>query len=339
MVNKTRVLVTVSLSDELIKEIKSVSEGIEILHHPASTAEDVPEAAWQAANILYTLNVFPQAGQAPQLRWIQTFTAGVERLVGSPIYEAQNLLLTHMSGANAPQVAEHILTMMLALGHNLPRFFQLQAKNKWMQDKGHKYSPVELSGKAVGIVGYGSIGRQVARLVRGFGADVLAIKRDVMHPGDDGFIQEGFGDPEGDLFTRLYPPEAMRSMFSLSDFVVITVPLTSQTKGSVGKTQLAAMKPTAFLVDISRGGIVDHKALIEALEKGKLAGAALDVFPEEPLPADSPLWNFPNVIITPHVAGFSPAYNKRANKLFVENLRRYLAKEKLVNLVERDRGY
>ena len=339
MVNKTRVLITVALSEEMIKEIKSVSEGIEILHHPANSLEEVPDSAWQSANVLYTMNVFPQEAQAPKLRWIQTLTAGVERIVGTAIYDSQKLLLTHMSGANAPQVAEHVLTMMLALGHNLPHFFQLQAKNTWMKEKGRKYSPVELRGKVVGIVGYGSIGRQVARLVRGFGADVLAIKRDVMHPEDDGYVREGVGDPEGDLFTRLYPPEAIRSMFSLSDFVVITVPLTPQTKGSVGKTQLAALKPTAFLVDISRGGVVDHKALIDALEKDKLAGAALDVFPEEPLPAESPLWQLPNVIITPHVAGFSPVYNRRANRLFVENLRRFLANEALLNLVERTRGY
>lgn len=339
MVNKTRVLVTVPLTEELIREIRSVSEGIEVIHHPANSLEEVPESAWQAANVLYTMNVFPLEGQAPQLRWIQTLTAGVERVVGTPLYETQNFLLTHMSGANASQVAEHVLTMMLALGHSLPEFFRLQAKSKWMKEKGKQYSPVELRGKVVGIVGYGSIGRQVARLVRGFGADVLATKRDVMHPEDDGFVREGLGDPEGDLFTRLYPPEAIRSMFSLSDFVVVTVPLTPQTKGSVGKTQLGAMKPTAFLVDISRGGIVDHKALVEALEKDKLAGAALDVFPEEPLPAESPLWHLPNVIITPHVAGFSQAYYKRANKLFVENMRRFLAKEKLLNLVERERGY
>ena len=339
MVKKTKVLVTVSLSEDLIKEIKSVSEGIEVLQHPANSEEDVPESAWQAADVLYTMNVFPQEGQAPKLRWIQVLTAGVERVVGTPIYESQKLLLTHMSGANASQVAEHVLTMMLALGHNLPHFFQLQAKSTWMKEKGSKYSPVELRGKVVGIVGYGSIGRQVARLVRGFGADVLAIKRDVMHPEDDGFTREGLGDPEGDLFTRLYPPEAMRSMFSLSDFVVITVPLTPQTKGSVGKAQLAAMKPTAFLVDISRGGVVDHKALIDALEKDKLAGAALDVFPEEPLSPKSPLWKFPNVIISPHISGNSAQYNQRAVALFVENLQRFIAGETLYNQFEIDRGY
>ena len=196
-----------------------------------------------------------------------------------------------------------------------------------------------LRGSTVGIVGYGSIGRQVARLAAAFGASVLGTKRNLMNPADMGYLEDEMGDPGGALFTRLYPPEALRSMLKECDYAVVCVPLTSSTKGLVGKDQLAAMKSTAFLVDVSRGGIVDHPALISALSEGKLAGAALDVFPEEPLSPESQLWQMPNVIITPHVAGFSADYNARAVTMFIENLKRYLAGDEMLNGVDFDREY
>jgi phosphoglycerate dehydrogenase-like enzyme len=339
MEEKTKVLVTLPLSDDLVAEISAVSEMVEVIVHPERSGEDVPEGVWAEAEVLYTMHALPEDEQAPNLRWIQSYLAGVDKILDAEIVHARRIRLTSTSGANASQVAEHVLTMMLALGHNLSGFFDLQRNNAWMEEKGRNYIPLELRGQVVGIVGYGSIGRQVARLVRAFGADVLAIKRDLMHPEDVGFSEEDIGDPEGDLFTRLYPPEAIRSMFDLCDFVAVTVPLTPKTRGMIGKAQLAALKPTAFLVDVSRGGVIEQEALIAALEKRELAGAALDVFPEEPLPLDSPLWGMQNVIITPHVAGFSPAYNQRANKVFVENLRRYLEKEELINLVNVERGY
>ncbi len=188
-------------------------------------------------------------------------------------------------------------------------------------------------------MGYGSIGRQVARLVTGMGAEVLAAKQDAMTPEHHGYSSEGIGDPQGDLFTRLYPPEAIRSMVGECDFVVICVPRTSRTERMFGAEQLAAMKTTAFLIDISRGGILDHSALVAALTNSKIAGAALDVFPEEPLPKESPLWELPNVIITPHVSGFSPEYSRRANELLIENLTRYLSGQVLLNLVKREQEY
>jgi phosphoglycerate dehydrogenase-like enzyme len=339
MVEKINVLVTLPLADDLLEEISAVSDQIELLYHPTGSAAEIPDEVWAEADVLYTMHVLPEEEQAPRLRWIQSYLAGIDKIVQNPLLSENEIKLTTMSGANASQVAEHVLTMILALGHNLPTFFALQSNGEWMKEKGHNYVPLELRGRVVGIVGYGSIGRQVALLVRAFGADVLAVKRDLMHPEDDGFSAEDMGDPGGDLFTRLYPPEALRSMFKLCDFVAVTAPLTAQTKGMIGEAQLAALKPTAFLVDVSRGGVVDHDALIEALQNDTLAGAALDVFPEEPLSEDSPLWQMQNVIITPHVAGFSPDYNQRANKVFVENLSRYLEDSDLVNLVDLEKEY
>jgi phosphoglycerate dehydrogenase-like enzyme len=186
----------------------------------------------------------------------------------------------------------------------------------------------------VGIVGYGSIGRQTARLLQTFGATVLATKRDIRHPEDTGYTVEGLGDSAGDLVNRLYPPQALGSMLKECDYIVVTLPRTKETRGLLGSKELATFKPGAFLVDISRGEIVDHNALIPLLRERKIAGAALDVFPVEPLPADNPLWKLPNVILTPHIAGFSAKYDERAAELLAHNLHRYLEELPLYNRLD-----
>jgi phosphoglycerate dehydrogenase-like enzyme len=147
------------------------------------------------------------------------------------------------------------------------------------------------------------------------------------------------GDPNGDFFHRLYPAQAVKSMVKDCDFVLVTLPLTDKTRGMINADVLAACKPSAYLIDTSRGGIVNHDALIRSLNDKKLAGAALDVFPEEPLPNDSPLWGMPNVIITPHIAGISTHYDKRAVELFAENLSRYIADLPLYNIFDLKKGY
>jgi len=333
------VLITIPLADELVEEIRQVSEFLNITHIPANEGVEIPEEVWAKTEVLYTMHVLPKPEQVPNLRWVQAYLAGVDKIIDNPALTPEQVLFSSMSGANATQVAEHILTMMLALGHNLPGFGRLQREHSWMQDRGLTYVPREIRGSTVGLVGYGSIGRQTARLVTGMGAEVLAIKRNAMTPEHHGYSAEGIGDPEGGLFTRLYPPEAIRSMVAECDYVVICVPKTSLTAGIISAEQINAMKKTALLIDVSRGGIVDHTALSAALAGGKIAGAALDVFPEEPLPEESDLWELPNLIITPHISGFSPEYSIRANELLIENLTRYLSGQGLLNLVSRDREY
>lgn len=257
----------------------------------------------------------------------------------APILRKPGLKVASMSGASAPQVAEYVLEMILALGHRLPQAMERKARRDWPGDRGEIFQPQELNRCTVGIVGYGSIGRQVAKLLNVFGAQVLATKQNAMQPRDDGYTLEGIGDPEGDYLQRLYPAEALNSMLRECDYVVVCVPLTKDTRGLIGNVQLESMKSSAFLVDVSRGGVVNHDDLIPALDEGKIAGAALDVYPEEPLPGDNPLWKLPNVILTPHIAGFSREYNSRAVDLFVENLQRYLDGKQLLNLIDLQRGY
>ena len=333
------VLITLPFTEELVSQLQAVSPRLRLTLQKASKPEDIPAEIWQRTEILYTDRVLPKLDQAPALGWIQFHWAGLERAIDEPILRKPELVATSLSGAAATQVAEHVVLMCLALGHRLPDLVDHQKRAEWPRERFKRFLPLELRDSTVGIVGFGSIGREVARLLHAFGATILASKRDAMHPDDSGYLPEGLGDPRGDLLHRLYPPQALRSMLKECDFVVVAVPLTPKTRDLIGAEQLAVMKPTAFLVDVSRGGIVNHPALLLALRERKIAGAALDVFPEEPLPADSPLWKFPNVLLTPHISGNSPFYDQRAIVLFADNLARYLAGAPLLNTVDPLRGY
>ncbi len=334
------VLITVPISEALLSQLRGISPRINITVIPAGGAGEITAETWARTEVLYTSHLLPLPEQVPALKWLQFHFAGIDRFLDEPLLKKNGLLITTLSGAAASQVAEYVLAMMLSLSHKVPALLASQKKAEWPRDRFERFSPFELRGKTAGIVGYGSIGRQVARLLRPFGVTVLATKRNVMRPSDSGYIpSEEIGDPNGDFVTRLYPAEALRSMARECHFLIVTVPLTAETTELIGENILQALQPGAFLVDVSRGGVVNHPALVNALKSGKLAGAALDVFPEEPLPASSPLWGMPNVLISPHISGFSPRYTERAMQLFSENLLRYLGGLTLYNLVDRQRGY
>lgn len=332
-------LITVPFSEALVTRLREISPRLHVTVLKARTADEVPTEIWAKTEVLYTNRALPGVEQAPQLKWIQFHWAGVEHVIDEPILRKPDLVATTLSGAAAPQMAEYVVGMLLALGFHLPDLIAAQKRAEWPRDRWERFVPQELRNSTVGIVGYGSIGRQVARLVHAFGATVLATKRDARHPEDHGYIPEGLGDPSGAFVHRLYPAEALRSMLKECDFVVVTVPKTPATVGLISTEELAVLKPTAYLIDVSRGGIVDHQALIQALREKKLAGAALDVFPEEPLPASSPLWKMPNVIITPHISGNTRFYDERAVELFAANLQRYLTGQPLLNRIDLERGY
>ncbi len=333
------IVITLPFSDELMKKITDVSSRIVLEKIIARKVEDVSDEIWKRVEVLYTNRVLPKPEQAPHLRWIQFHWAGLDHALDEPILHRDGMSITSMSGASAPQMAEHAVMMMLALGHHLPDVFAHQKRAEWPSGRWELFNPLELRGSTVGIIGYGSIGRQIARMLQSFGATVLATKRDIRHPEDTGYTMEGLGDPGGDLVNCLYPPQALGSLLKECDYVIVTLPRTDATRGYLGAKELAAFKPGAFLIDISRGDIVDHNALIPLLREHKIAGAALDVFPTEPLPADNPLWKLPNVILTPHIAGFSPHYDERATELFVQNLHRYIDELPLYNHMDLASGY
>jgi phosphoglycerate dehydrogenase-like enzyme len=339
MSEKRQLLLTVQFTLEQLEELQSIAPGFNIVSHPLAHGQDLPEELWANVEVLYTFRSLPLPEQAPMLRWIQFHLAGVEEHLDHPSLHQVKVQASTLSGANAPQVAEHALALMLALGHHLPEMVADQGRNQWPTQRTERYVPKELINSTVGIIGYGSIGQQLARMLQSFGVTILASKRDLLQPESADYQVDGQGDPQALLPRRLYPGKALRSLLKECDYVVVTVPLTSETRGMLGAAQLSALKPSAILIDVSRGGVVDQDALIRALEKGQFAAAGLDVFAEEPLPADSPLWHMPNVLISPHVAGLSPHYVERAFTLFKENLRRYIAGEDLLNKIDLERGY
>jgi phosphoglycerate dehydrogenase-like enzyme len=336
-----QVLLTVQFDDDCLATFREVSDRVSLLYYPAKQVADVPDEVWAKAEVLYTATVIPEPALAPHLRWIHVHYAGVDRMLDQPLAQSEGMLLTTSSGIHATQMAEYVFMMLLAFGHRLPEMMANQAAAHWAEEQRFlAFMPLELRGSTVGIVGYGSIGREIARIAHTFGMEVLATKRDVRQPAEpDGYYLPGTGDPDGSYFHRLYPPEALISMVRECDFVVVTVPLTESTRHQVDASVFKAMKNTAYLINVGRGGVVDETALLNALQTGQIAGAALDVFEVEPLPADSPLWKQPNLIISPHISGNSVHYNERASVLFIENLRRYLARKDLLNPVDRARGY
>jgi phosphoglycerate dehydrogenase-like enzyme len=217
-----------------------------------------------------------------------------------------------------------------------------RARGRWPDDldRWPLFVPVEVRGATLGIIGYGSIGRELARIARtALGMTVLACKRNPAQRADAGYALPGTGDPEGALPAAWYAPAQVDELLARSDVVVMCAPLTPATRGMIEGRALATMKPTAFFINVGRGATVDEAALARALRDGRLAGAAVDVFAEEPPPAGHPLYELDNVIVSPHVSGFLPSYDDKCVDLFAENLRRFLGGRPLVNLVDRALGY
>ncbi|MCK6579970.1 MAG: D-2-hydroxyacid dehydrogenase [Anaerolineae bacterium] len=329
------VVVAMDFSDEIIDQLRDISPRLHI-----ERLTQPPERAWAQAEILYTLNTLPLPEQTPRLRWIQFHTAGMDHLRGHAILSANDITLTTTSGLHAVNMTEYCLGMILALNYKIPEMLRFQAKSEWSKDRYKVFTPLPLRGRTLGIVGYGAIGRELARAADALGMTVLAMKRDVMHPAETGSYREpGTGDPAGEIPARIYPPAALGSMAAACDVLVLITPLTDQTRDLVDSEVLRGMKKTALLIDLARGGVVDETALLTALKEGWIAGAALDVFETEPLPPESPLWSAPNLIISPHIAGYRADYHARAADVFAANLRRYLDDEPLFNVFARELGY
>jgi len=338
---KINVLATVAILGQSRKLILDASDRIKLTVIQARTAEDIPNEIWGETDILYTWKVLPDAEKVPNLKWAHFKSAGIDPFIKHPILQSSNITITTSSGVITSQVAEYVLMAMLAFGQKLPKLRSYQQEGKWpkREEKWSELIPVELRYSTVGILGYGSIGRQVARLLQPFGAAVLAIKQDTMHPEDTGYARQGMGDPHGDLFKRLYPMEALHGMLSECDFVVAALPLTDSTQHILDADAFQSMKESAYLINVCRGAVINQNALITALETNQIAGAALDVFEEEPLPEDSPLWEMENVIISPHVSGLSQYIDEDTLSLFIENLNRYLVDLPLYNQVDIHQGY
>jgi phosphoglycerate dehydrogenase-like enzyme len=325
-------------TDELLDKLKAVSPRLVVKQRTCHNAEEVEQALEGGVEVLYTFYLPADLSRAPGLKWVQLHTAGVDHLLDHPLMKS-SILLTTVSGIHATPIAEYVFASILAFNRRVPKMLYYQSRREWPQGRWNLFARPELRGSTLGIIGYGSIGREVGRIARCFGMRLVATKRSVSQMRDVGYVVQGTGDREGALLDDAFPPERLSEMLSLCDYVVVAVPLTPETRKLIGEAELRAMKPSAYLVNISRGGTVDEGALIKALQEGWIAGAGLDVFEEEPLPSDSPLYGLENVILSPHVSGFTLRYDERASDLFAENLRRYLTGEPLLNLVDKARGY
>lgn len=331
-----RVVVAMDFSDAVLARLREISPRLHIERH----FPEVPDSVWPETEVLYTLRHFPQPQQAPRLRWIQMHFAGVGSNADRPIFKAEDVEITTGSGIHAVQMSEYCLGMMLAFHYQIPRMLADKAASRWPERQYDIYQPHGLRGLTLGIVGYGTIGRELARLAAALGMTVLATKRDLKRLAEhDEYRLDGTGDPTGDIPERFYPPEAVATMARDCDFLVVTAPLTPATRHMINADVFEAMPRHAILINVGRGPVVDEAALVSALAAQKIGGAALDVFEEEPLPSGSPLWNLDNVIISPHVSGNTSQYHHKAAEVFAANLRRYLENKPLLNRYQREHGY
>ena len=255
----------------------------------------------------------------PKLRWFHTPAAGVDRFLEIPDFRERGIALTNNSGSYDIQIAEHVLAFVLAASKRLHLYRDLQARREW-KDLEHD----ELRERTLVVYGAGSIGGEVARLASAIGMRVIAVRR------------RGGAVPGAQ---KVVTPDALGDAAAEADYFVVAAPLTPATRGAISRDVIGRMKSTAWIVNIARGPIIDEAALTDALRDGRLGGAGLDTFTQEPLPADSPLWSLPNVVVTPHASNSSPRVRQRTLALFAENVRRFKAGEPLLNRVDFEAGY
>ncbi len=278
---------------------------------------------------------------APTLRWVHSGAAGVGSSI-SPEMISSPVLFTNSKGIHGPPMADTALAMILHFARGLD--FGVAAKAQRLWNTGPFYADdhplTEMAQTTVGIFGYGGVGREVAKRVRALGSDVLAYDRSSSTFGGAGRVTFGPElDPEDPGLQPLHGQDGLARLLSESDFLVLTAPDIPETRGIVNADALNRMKPSAVLVNISRGSLVVEPDLAEALRTGRIRGAALDVYKEEPLPPGHPFWELPNVIMTPHVSAVTRGFWRRQADLILENFRRYVAGEPLLNLVDKEAGF
>lgn len=256
--------------------------------------------------------------RAKKLRWIQLTSAGAEHLLPAS-EDLRHMVVTNARGIHAELMADYVLGVMVMLQWDFPRLLRNQQVRRWS----HQFTE-PLAGKTLGIVGIGSVGREIARRASILGVNVVGVKRIPV--------------PVAEI-NRVFGRDQLGTMLSLSDFVVLAVPATPETSGMIGEKEFYAMKRTAYVINIARGTVINESALVRALQERWIAGAALDVFENEPLPVESPLWAMENVIITPHVAGEPAAYARRVMEIFGRNLERWKTGGTLQNVIDFERGY
>lgn len=313
-----KILLNAKIGERYLEKIRTGFSNVELI-----PAQDIDNGALPGdVEVLVTWwsNFAPHWLDAPGLKWVHALSAGVDGFLLPPITQGR-VLLSNSSGIHGIPMAEHTFAMLLSFSRGIIHFVRQQQQRQWSPD----VRLSELHGKTLGIIGLGSIGREIARLGAAFGMRVLGVRRTPGQP------VEGVH--------RVVSFEGIDMVLKESDYVVLTVPLTEETRGMIGARELALMNKHAVLINVARGEVVDEPALVRALEQKQIAGAGLDVFSQEPLPADSPLYELDNCLISPHRAAISPQYMDRAIDLFCRNLEAYIKGDPLPNRVDPAKGY
>ena len=259
--------------------------------------------------------------KAKKLKWLQTYSAGVEAYRWKEFLES-SVVLTNCKIVQGPNIADHAMAMLLALTRGLNVFFAAKAKDEWNRE-GHEL--LELQNMTAVVIGVGGIGSQIAQRAHGFGMKVIGVD-----PKDL---------PPSNTVSRMVYPSQLDSVLPLADIVFVSAPLTPESRHMMGPRQFELMKKDCFFIAVSRGGLYDTPSLVKALDSKRLAGAGLDVTDPEPLPKGHPLWKFPNVVLTPHVAGTSPGSHARRVAVFKENIGHFVRNEPMRNVVDKQKGY
>jgi len=308
----------------LAEEIRRRYPGITVVHleDTSHLADEIADADIFAG---WTLKP-EQFARAAKLKWIHATAAGVDQLMYDEVRRSP-VVITNSSSVLTLPMAEHTLGLVLALARRIPSAVRYQEKRHWAQQEiwDETPHPRELSGSTLVVVGYGAIGREVGRRVHALGMKVIGVKRDPTRGGEHA--------------DRVVAVENLEQVLGEGDFVVLATPVTPATQRLFGQKQFAAMKPSAYFINIARGILVDTDALVAALEGRVIAGAAIDVAEREPLVPESPLWTAPNLLITPHLAAVSEPLWQRHAALLFENLDRWFAGRELLNRVDKERGY
>jgi phosphoglycerate dehydrogenase-like enzyme len=309
-----------NLNEEDLNTVRAIAPDVNFV---VSASAEETQREIEDADAIFEHGVSPEMiRRAKKLRWIQRGGVGVEGLMFPELVNS-DIVLANARGTTGINIAEHVMALILAFSRTINILVKRQMDKVW--ESRANLPVIEIAGETLGIIGLGSIGLQVAKRAHTFDMRLLAV--------------DATQTEKPDYVESLWRLDRLHEMLEQADFVSICCPLTPETEGMMSTAEFRVMKPTAFLINIARGKIVDQPALIEALRAGKLAGAGLDVTNPEPLPKESPLWEMDNVIITPHHAGQSPKAPRRVFELFCENLKRFVAGEPLINVVDKTRGY
>ncbi len=341
---KVQILIAFPLAPELVNRVRGVDPRVEVLyapellgqpryatdHAPPVERTAAQEARWREllaqAEVLFGFDyshLDDLLELTPSLKWIQGTSTGIGQAVKRFGWDRGEIVFTTAGGVHSGPLAEFCLMAMLMFVKDAFRMAAEKERKHWA-----RYAGTELRGKTLAVIGLGRGGREVARLARGLGMRVVGTKRTI----------KGL-EPTSLGVERLYPWTDLHPMLAQADFIVLFLPHTPETEGLIGEAELAAFKPGAVLINVARGAVWDEPAVIAALQSGHLGGLASDVFATEPLPAESSLWEMPNVIISPHSASAADSENAKLTELFCDNLQRYLAEQPLRNVLDTEQLY